>query len=366
VAENEDGAERSEDPTAKRRQSARDEGRIPKSQELTTAAVLLVGAASLSMAGGTALGDFAKRVLRESAGALSAGELTPGGAVVILRTITYGLLGALMPFAAATLAVGAFTNLVQTRGAMSLTPVTPKLTNLDPTKGLQRMFSPDSLVTLLKSILKLTALSLVTYTVIRGAWPELMSLADTGPGVISVVMRTLGYKLVLMTGLGFLILAGADFGWQMVRHEQSLKMTKQEVVMENKESEGDPQMKGRIRQMQRQRARQRMFQAVPSADVVITNPTHVAVALRYDPEVASAPIVVAMGERKLAERIKQLARESNVPMVENRPVARALLATCVIGKPIPPALYAAVAEILAFVYRQRAPRYLDGSNAVAA
>ena len=146
-------------------------------------------------------------------------------------------------------------------------------------------------------------------------------------------------------------------------------MSKQEVMLENKETEGDPQVKGRIRQIQRQRARARMMAAVPTADVVVTNPTHVAVALRYDPEQAGAPIVVAMGERKLAERIKAIAKSAGVPCVENRPVARALLATSKVGKPIAPAMYAAVAEILAWVYRQRAAGLLrprrDAARAAA-
>ena len=141
---------------------------------------------------------------------------------------------------------------------------------------------------------------------------------------------------------------------------------KQVVTLEHKESEGDPQIKGRIRQLQRQRARQRMLQAVPHADVVITNPTHVAVALQYDPDISPAPIVLALGERKLAERIKQIAREKGIPLVENKPVARALLATCVVGKPIPPGLYTAVAEILAFVYRLRNPQYGRDASARAA
>ena len=309
------------------------------------------------MSGGTSLANFAQRVLRESAGSLSTGPMTPAGGINAVRTVVLGFIGAVTPFFAGVVVVTVLVNLIQSRGAVSWGPLKPNLGKLNPAAGLKRMVSLDALVNALKAILKLSVLGVVTYLVLHRAWPELVSLAETGPVAVMAVTRTLGLRLVFMTGLAFLVIAAADYIYQVVRLERSLKMTKQEVILEHKESEGDPQIKGRIKQMQRQRARQRMLQAVPRADVVITNPTHVAVALRYDPDVSPAPIVVALGERKLAERIKQIAREHNVPLVENKPIARALLATCVAGKPIPPALYTAVAEILAFVYRLRNPHY---------
>lgn len=357
MAENEDGQERSEAPTARRRQQAREDGRIPRSADVSSVAVLLGGAAFIAMAGGGAIGNYTRRVLQESAGALSAGAMTPVGAVNAIRTVVLGLVVALLPFLGGVFVVTVLANLAQTRGAASFKPLQPKFDKLNPAAGLKRMIGLDSVANLVKSLLKLAALGGVTFVVLRGAWPELISLADAGPASVLVVMRQQGLRLVFMTGFAFLLIALADYAWQLYRHEQSLKMSKQEVMLEYKEMEGDPQIKGRIRMIQRQRARQRMLQAVPTADVVITNPTHVAVALRYDPSVSAAPIVVAMGERKLAERIKHIAREAGVTLVENKPVARALLATCAVGKPIPPALYTAVAEILAFVYRMRNPQY---------
>jgi flagellar biosynthesis protein FlhB len=366
MAENEDGQEKTESPTGRRRQQARDEGQIARSVELSAAAVLLAGAGTIAATGGTSMSSFAQRVMRESAGALSADPITPAGGANIVRTVVLGLVGALAPFFIGVATITILVNLVQSRGAVSWGSVKPKFSKLSPTQGFKRLFSLDSLVNALKSILKLAVLGFVTLFVLRRAWPELISLAETGPAAVMAVTRALGLRLVFLTGLAFLVIAVADYAWQVIRLEKSLKMTKQEVLLEHKETEGDPQVKGRIRQMQRQRARQRMLQAVPRADVVITNPTHVAVALQYDPSVSPAPIVLAMGERKLAERIKAIARESGVPMVENKPIARALLATCAIGKPIPPALYTAVAEILAFVYRLRNPRYTrDTGRAVA-
>lgn len=357
MAENEDGQEKTESPTARRRQQATEEGQIPRSQELSAAAVLLAGAASISMVGGRSLGNFATRVMHESAASLSAGPMTPVGAVSVLRLLVMGLLAALAPYFLGVALVSIGVNLAQTRGATSMAAIKPRFAALNPTSGLKRLFGLDAAINLPKSILKLVALGFVTFTIVRSHWAELMSLAQTGPAAILTVTEELGVRLMLLTGLAFLAVAGADYAWVLWRHEQNLRMSKQEVILEHKEMEGDPQIKARIRTMQRQRARQRMLQAVPRADVVITNPTHVAVALQYDPEISPAPIVVAMGERKLAERIKQIARDAGVPLVENKPIARALLATCVIDKPIPPALYAAVAEILAYVFRLRNPVY---------
>lgn len=365
MAENEDGQERTEDPTARRKDEARREGQIPKSAELSTATVLLAGAAMLSMSGGQALSDFAMRIMRESASALSASPFTAAGSVNILRTVTLGLLAALTPFFVGTGVAATAVGLAQSRGAMSFGPITPKLSHLDPMAGLKRLLNKDALINLLKASLKLLVLGFLTYRVLRGNWPELMSLAQTGPAAVGAVIRDLVFHLVFVTGLAFLVIAFGDYAWQVIKHQNSLKMTKEQVKHEAKDADGDPHVKARIRTLHMQRARQRMLQAVPTADVVITNPTHVAVALRYDPMESPAPIVVAMGERKLAERIKQIARDSGVMMVENKPVARALLATSVVGKPIPPMLYAAVAEILAFVFRLKHPHSASDVRGVA-
>jgi flagellar biosynthetic protein FlhB len=189
---------------------------------------------------------------------------------------------------------------------------------------------------------------------LSSSWPELVSLGETGASEAVAVLKSLAFRLATVTGFAFLILAAADYAYQVYKLEKSLRMTKQEVIREHRETEGDPLVKSRIRSIAMSMARKRMLQEVPTADVVVVNPTHIAVALKYDMNVALAPMVVAMGQRKLAARIKQIALESRVPVIENKPVARALLATATVGQPIPPALYAVIAEILAFVYRQRA------------
>ncbi len=366
MAENEDGQERSEQPTARHRLEARSQGRIPKSVELGAASVLLAGAATLAAVGGSSLGTFATRLMRECAGAITAEPLTAAGAASVVRGTATGLLLALAPFVLGVTVVSVGVGLAQTRGLLTWEPVQPKFDRLNPVTGFKKWKGPDSVINLVKAMLKLSVLGLVTYGVLRGNWPELLSLVDTGPAAVMAVMRSLVLRLVFVTGFAFLAIALLDYAWQLFQNERALKMTKQEVRNEARETEGDPHMKGRIRSMQMQRARQRMLQAVPKADVVVTNPTHVAVAIQYDPEVAPAPIVVAMGERKLAERIKAIAKASGVPLVENKPVARALLATCKVGRTIPPALYAAVAEILAFVFRRRNPSYGRGGDARSA
>jgi flagellar biosynthetic protein FlhB len=202
----------------------------------------------------------------------------------------------------------------------------------------------------------------VTYLVIKQSWQELMALGGTGPSEISAVLRTVLIRLGLFTGIAFLSIAVVDYLFQRSRFEKSMRMTRQEVVYEHRETDGDPIVKSRVRALMMAQARRRMMQQVPKADVVVVNPTAIAVALKYDMEVAPAPVIVAMGQRKFAQRIRDLARKADVPIVENRATARALLATGKVGKPIPPALYAAVAEILAFVYRQRAKLYGLGST----
>jgi flagellar biosynthetic protein FlhB len=239
---------------------------------------------------------------------------------------------------------------------ISLKPITPSFTNINLVGGIKRIVSLDSVVTLLKSLVKISLLAFITWQVVRSNWPELVSLAGASPIEIGLVARMLTVKLALTVGLAFLVIAGADYWYQCFQYEKSLRMTRQDVIGEHKDSEGDPMIKGRMRALAQSRARQRMLQDVQTADVVVVNPTHVAVALKYDIDVAPAPIVVAMGERKLAERIKALAYKANVPVIENRPVARALLATAKVGQMVPSALYAVVAEILAFVYRQRVVR----------
>jgi len=353
------GQERTESATPRRREQATREGDIARSPELTSSLMLLGGGLVLAAWGGGALAQFAQRSLVESTRVLSIGELTMAGAVAVIRATTIGLVIALLPFAIGVVVVAIGGNLLQTRGAIAWGKIEPKFSHLNLMGGLKRLVGAEAYVQLVKSIVKLAVVGAATWLVLTKNWFQVTALGEMGAVATTMVLRSLLLRLVVTSGLAFLAVAAFDYMFQRWRHEQKLKMTRQEVVREHKESEGDPIMKARILTMQRQRARQRMMQRVPSADVVIVNPTHIAVALRYDVTVAPAPLVVAMGERKVAERIKQIAIAHGVPVLQNKPVARALLATAKVGRPIPPALYAAIAEILAFVYRTRAPHRLQ-------
>ena len=340
--------ERTEQPTPRRREEARREGQVARSSELSGAAVTLAGAV-----GGASLAGFAVRTMRESSRALALGPAGAASAVQILRDTVTQLTLALLPFAAVVVATGIFVNAAQTGGVIAFARLKPKFSHVNPLAGFRRLFSADGAFTLLKSVVKLAALGFLTYSVIRGDWSELMSLAQSSPSATAVVVRTLLYKLAVVVGLAFLVVAGLDYMFQRFQLQRRLRMSRQDVTREYRESEGDPILKARVLSIARALARQRMLSGVPTADVVVVNPVHIAVALRYDIEQASAPIVVAMGERKLAERIKELALKAGVPIIENIPVAHALKASARVGQPIPPALFGAIAEILAFIYHRR-------------
>lgn len=227
----------------------------------------------------------------------------------------------------------------------------PKFERLNPLSGFKRMFSKRSAVEFLKACLKTLVIGWICYSMIRSSLPLFpqLTLVDPVQGVMMVgeIARRIGIN----AGVLLLVLAVADYSFQRFEHTKSIRMSKQEVKEEHKQSEGDPLLRSRMRQRQREIAMTRMIHEVPKADVVVTNPTHLAVAIQYDPASMDVPVVVAKGAGKVAERIKQVAREHSVAVVENRPLARALFDTVSIGSEIPADLYQAVAEVLAFVYR---------------
>jgi flagellar biosynthetic protein FlhB len=345
--------EKTEDPTPHRREEARKEGRVPRSQELATAALLLGGTLGLVHVGATAMAGRSTEVLQKSAGWLTAGPLSVQGATAMLRDVTTAFLLAMAPFLGVVAAVAAAVGLVQGRGVMKADAFAPKLSNINPGAGLKKLFGSQAVVALLKSVAKFALIGWVTWTVLERALPEVVGLTGGSEMAVLLAIRELTLKLILTTGAAFLVITLVDYGVEVWRYEKSLRMSKQEIVDEHKQSEGNPMVKHRMRALGQAMVRKRMLADVSKATVVVTNPTHRAVALRYDPTEGSAPVVLAMGERKLAERIKALAAASGVPMVENRPLAKALLATATVGQSIPTELFTAVAEVLAYVYRRR-------------
>lgn len=347
--------DRTEAPTPKRREDARRKGQVPRSQEVNVAFGLLAGALLLQVGGpmlGRALQDLMGHTFLQ-ASLPAAGLHGIGGRVVDLGWRTLAMLVPVLAGAAfLALAVAG----AQGRGVLSAEPLQPKFEKLDPIANAKRVWGTRAWSELGKSLLKLGLLSGVLLLTLRGLLDRLPTLVQRSPAAMALEIRDTSVRLLLAAGAAYLVVAAADYAFQLWQEERQLRMTKDEVRRELKETDGDPHVKARLRSMGRALARKRMLTQVAHADVVVTNPTHVAVALKYDPAVAPAPVVLAMGERKVAERIKALAADAGVPRVENVPLARALLRTARVGEPIPAEFYVAVAEVLAFVMRQKGGR----------
>lgn len=357
-------AERTEEATPKRRQDARDEGRVARSQELAIAASLL-GSALVLGGGMPALGQALLDLFGSTLGSLGATELTVESTPLFLRATMGRTMFALAGVCAALAAAGVVLSIVQARGTLTTKPLEPKLDKLNVVTNAKNLLRPQQLVELLKSLLKLGIVAWAVWRALGTAMPEAASLVQQEPLGLADFVRRYALRLMLTAGGAYLALAVADYAWQWWQFEKGLRMSKEEVRQEYKESEGDPHVKGRRKQVARQYARKQMLADVKRADVVVVNPVHIAVAIRYAPDLAPAPVVVAMGKLLLAERIKDIAREAGVPIVENKPVARALIKSARVGTIIPVEMYVAVAEILAFVIRTRASRGRWAGSAVA-
>ncbi|HEY4306805.1 MAG TPA: EscU/YscU/HrcU family type III secretion system export apparatus switch protein [Gemmatimonadaceae bacterium] len=345
-------AERTEEATQKRRDEAREEGRVPKSQELTIAVSLLGSAIAIS-ALTPMMGRSLLNSLGEGLSQIGTLHVDAESAPLIIRDTFMktgsATLALLLALAAATLAIAA----LQARGVFSLKSLEPKFERISPAANIKNLVGVRTVVELIKSIAKVAIVGFAVWGSIKTAIPESVTLSQTSQLGFLFLVKKYAIRMLASAGGAYLALAAADYMYQWYQHEQSLKMTKEEVKQEMKQSDGDPHIKQRRRALARQYARKQMMKDVPKADVVIVNPTHIAIAIKYDPAVAPAPYILAIGMNKVAERIKAIAAESGVPMVENRPVARALLKTAKVGTMIPYEMYLAVAEVLAFVIRTR-------------
>jgi len=348
--------EKTEDPTFRRLQEAAEEGRVARSQELMTAALMLGSVLTLRMIAPGA-GEQLMRFFGDSlAGIGSATDI--GTTVSTLSRTGWAALTTVGLLCAGIATVALVAGAAQARGTWTLQPLEPKWDRLNPITNGKQLLSSRAPVELLKACLKIILVGTIAWVVLRDAWPDLIDLGSRDAGGLLQSLGRHAGRLFLLAGISYLALAALDYGWQLWQHLQQLKMTKDEVKRESKSQDGDPMVKARMRSIGRARLRRQMLRDVAKADVVIVNPTHRAIALRYDPLAAPAPIVLAMGERKVAERIKEIAAEHGVPMIENKPLAVALIASARVGMMIPAELYAAVAEVLAFVFRQKARRKL--------
>ena len=272
---------------------------------------------------------------------------------VLINGVYLELLIQLLPFFIVGIVIAVGINMLQFRFQVSTKPLKPKFSKLNPISGAKRLFSKEKIVELLKSIAKIILIMAIVYSTVKDDWVYLVQFygmpLNQAIELIGSVVINMGLKISLV----FMIVAFADLFYQRRKFNNDIKMTKQEVKDEYKNAEGDPQIKGKIRAKMREASQRRMMQDVPKADVVITNPTHYAVAIRYDAATGTAPVVLAKGADYVAQKIKEIARESKVEIVENKPLARMLYANVDIGQEVPPELYQAVAEVLAMVYKMQ-------------
>jgi len=352
------GGEKTEPATEKKLREAREDGKVAKSKELTAAfdliVLFLVLKIFISWVGGGFIEvyQYVYKTMPEFVTAV-AEEASVHEVSVYLQTIFWMMLKMVAPFFAFGFVVTIIISIIQVGWKVSAKPLKPKGDKFNPINGFKRIFSKDSVFELFKSILKIAVVVYVAYISIRNEADDIFILYDMPLNQALALCGDVIINAGLKISLVYLVVGLADFIYQKYRFNEEMKMTKQEVKDEYKNTEGNPEIKGRQRQRMREASQRRMMQDVPKADVVITNPTHLAVALKYDAGTAKAPIVLAKGEDYLAQKIREAAKEHNIEIVENKPLARMLYANVDIGAEIPPELYQAVAEILAMVYNMK-------------
>lgn len=344
--------EKTEKATPKKRQEARKKGQVAKSQEINTALVLLSVFLVLRFGGNYFL-EKLTNIFYYTFQDLMNVPLTEENIFPILINILKELVLVMTPIMLVALVAGVAANILQFGFLFSTEPIQFKIDKLDPIKGMKRIFSLRAIVELLKSILKITLVGVVVFSILWMKKDEILVLSDLSVGASLASLAKLTAQMGIIASVVLLFLAILDYMYQRFDYEKNLRMSKQEIKDEYKNTEGDPLIKSKIKQRQREMAMRRMMQEVPKADVVITNPTHYAVALKYDEQSMEAPIVVAKGADYIAQKIKFIAKENGVITVENRPLARALYDQTDIGDVIPEEFFKAVAEILAYVYKTK-------------
>lgn len=342
--------DKTELPTDRRREQMREEGNVVRSTDLTIAVAILATTAGFTWLGPGFIEQLAS-LLRES---LAAPKLTSPDLIAVCQMLVKLILAGLVALSGWMLLLVATSiaiNLAQVGFLFAWDPIVPKWSRINPISGLGRIFSSQGAVKLAGSLLKLIVLSLIAYGAVGTHLETALGETDQGIGRIATRAGSAMIGLAVSFSIALIVLAALDYLYQYWKFEQDLMMTKQEVRDEYKQMEGDPQIRQQRKEAHRKLVQSKQMNAVKTADGVITNPTHYSVAIKYDEKTMSAPIVVAKGQDEIALRIRELAREHNVPLIENKPLARALYRDVKVGRPVPIELYGAVAEILAYVYR---------------
>ena len=344
--------EKTEKATQKKITDSREKGQVLQSKEVNSAFMLLGAFISLSLLGGF-IGNIITRltlyVFDEFLNINYSFSIT--NIYKLMVTVLYHLLLMALPIALICLLIGLISSYMQVGYLFTTKTLEVKFSKLNPIEGFKRMFSMKSLVELVKSFIKIIFVGYVVFRYVEGHLETIFNTMYMDTVVIIKTLVTITVQIGVRAGMVLVFLALLDYIYQKYEYNKNLKMTKQEIKEEYKQTEGNPQIKSKIKEKQRQISMRRMMQDVPSADVIITNPTHFAIAIKYDPNLSDAPMVVAKGVDIIAQKIKEIASNNNVPMVENRQLARALYDVADIGRPIPQDMYQSVAEVLAYVYQ---------------
>ncbi len=344
-----DAGEKTELPTPRRREEARRKGQVARSQDLSSALLLLGGMVCLRWFGTGMLESLVAAIQRFMTMA-DANEMSHIDVAPLMWSVVVTILAAAGPLMIGLVILAICSHLVQVGFLLTGEPLTPNLNKINPINGFKRLFTMRTIVQLGMNLAKLTFISLVGYLAVRSRLDKIFLAMDVGGWQQLVVITRVLYEIGLMLALVLLVIALIDYVWQRYRHEHDLKMTKEEVKEEMRRMEGDPVIKQRRRRMQLAAALQHIRKSVPQADVVVTNPTELAIAIKYDVDAMSAPKVVAKGQDYLAAKIREIAVAHGVPIVERKPLAQALFKTVEVGQEIPEQFYKAIAEILAYVY----------------
>ncbi len=348
-------SERTEQPTSRKLQKAKQKGNLPQSEELTAIVSLVVLVAAVALSGPNLL-DYFKAQIEHGMSCENAVFADSGAFLDFFGRKTVGLLVVISPILAALFVGSIMAGMAVSGVSFSPQAITLKFDQLNPVEGLGKLINARSFVKLLASVMKLIFVSLIAWVYIQSKLDTLAGLRWVLPAQLLAVIAKITLGLLTRVCLALLIIAVADAFYQKWKYIQELKMTRQEVKQERKETEGSPEMKGRIRRMQMERSMKRVMEEVPKASVVLVNPTHVAVAIRYDAKTMEAPVMVAKGADHMAEKIRETARAYGVPIIRRPELARTIYASVKPGNPIPEKLYVAIAEVLAMIYRLRHKR----------
>lgn len=346
----ESGEEKNEAPSEKKRQDAREKGTVAKSTEINSVVVLLSALFLIKIIGPWIVDQLGNGVVEFFQFSKEI-EMSDNRLIMLFNKALILLLKTSVPVIGGIMVMGIIANVAQVGFLFTTKPLMPKFEKINPISGFQRLFSMRSIIETIKNIIKLSIISIVAYITLKNEFDHMLVLSDASVITIWTFALAVAYKVILRIALAMVIIAILDYAYQRFEHEKQLKMTHQEVKEERKQMEGDPQVKSRIRSLQREMARRRMMEQVPKATVVVTNPTHLAIALRYEPKENDAPVVVAKGKDLIAQKIKKLAKENNVPVVEDKPLARSMYDKVEVGFPIPVEFFTAVAEVMAYIYR---------------